>query len=103
MKPTMVACPSWVLDRRSFVTAGGAARPLAQNVARRASAPADDFVAAVHDRMPVLLTEEQFALWLSREAGVVEYLRPAPNDYLQWWAVSKRVNSSKARQPTIRR
>ena len=41
------------------------------------------------------LTEEQFAPWLSGEAGV-EYLKPAPNDYLQRWPVSKRVNSSKA-------
>jgi hypothetical protein len=27
---------------------------------------------------------------------IVEELRPAPNDYLQRWTVSKRVNSSKA-------
>ena len=26
----------------------------------------------------------------------LEELKPAPNDYLQRWAVSKRVNSSKA-------
>ena len=45
--------------------------------------------------MPVLLTEEQFAPWLSGEAGM-EYLKPAPNDYLQRSPVSKRVNSSKA-------
>jgi putative SOS response-associated peptidase YedK len=55
----------------------------------------NDFVAEVHDRMPVLLTEEQFAPWLSGEAGM-EYLKPAPNDYLQRSPVSKRVNSSKA-------
>ena len=42
----------------------------------------NDFVAAVHDRMPVLLTEQQFEPWLTGEAGV-EYLRPAPNDLLQ--------------------
>ena len=53
------------------------------------------FVAEVHDRMPVLLTEGQFVPWLSGEAGV-ELLKPAPNDYLQRWAVSRRVNSSKA-------
>jgi hypothetical protein len=28
--------------------------------------------------MPVLLTEKQFDLWISREA-VVEYFKPAPN------------------------
>ena len=53
------------------------------------------FAAEVHDRMPVCLSEQQFAPWLSGEAGV-EYLKPAPNDYLQRWPVSKRVNSSKA-------
>jgi putative SOS response-associated peptidase YedK len=55
----------------------------------------NDFVAEVHDRMPMLLTKEQFAPWLSGEAGM-EYLKPPPNDYLQRWPVSKRVNSSKA-------
>jgi len=53
------------------------------------------FVAEVHDRMPVLLTEKQFDPWLSGEAGV-EYLKPVPNDFLQKWPVSKRVNSSRA-------
>lgn len=53
------------------------------------------FVAEVHDRMPVLLMPEQFDRWLGGEMGV-EGLKPAPNDYLQRWAVSKRVNSSKA-------
>ena len=42
----------------------------------------NDFVAAVHDRMPVLLTEQQFQPWLTAEAGL-EYLKPAPNDLLQ--------------------
>ena len=40
------------------------------------------------------LTEQEFAPWLSGEAGA-EYLKPAPNDYLQRWPVSKRLNSSK--------
>src|SRR3984893_17030909 len=53
------------------------------------------FVAEVHDRMPVLLTEKQFDPWLTGNAGI-EYLKPAPNDFLQKWAVSKRVNSSRA-------
>ena len=55
----------------------------------------NDFVAEVHDRMPVLLAPEQFEHWLSGDMGVEE-LKPAPNDYLQRWPVSKRVNSSKA-------
>ncbi len=53
------------------------------------------FVAEVHDRMPVLLMPDQFEHWLSGDMGVDE-LKPASNDYLQRWPVSKRVNSSKA-------
>src|SRR4029077_1941175 len=62
----------------------------------------NDFVAEVHDRMPVLLTEKHFDPWLSGEAGV-ELLKPAPNDLLQKWPVSKRVNSSRAddNDPTL--
>jgi len=55
----------------------------------------NEFVAEVHDRMPVLLKPDQFDHWLSGEM-TVEELKPAPNDYLQRWTVSKRVNSSKA-------
>jgi putative SOS response-associated peptidase YedK len=51
--------------------------------------------AEIHDRMPVLLTRDQFEPWLGGKAGV-EYLKPAPDDLLQKWPVSRRVNSSKA-------
>jgi len=55
----------------------------------------NDFVAEVHDRMPVLLAEKDFERWLSGTAGL-ELLKPAPNDALQRWPVSQRVNSSRA-------
>lgn len=54
-----------------------------------------EFVAEVHDRMPALLLPNQFQHWLSGEMKA-NALTPAPNDYLQRWPVSKRVNSSKA-------
>src|SRR5262245_19877289 len=62
----------------------------------------NEFVAQVHDRMPVLLQPNQFDHWLSGNM-TVEELKPAPNDYLQRWAVSQRVNSSKAdtNDPTL--
>jgi putative SOS response-associated peptidase YedK len=52
------------------------------------------FVAEVHDRMPVILEQKDFEPWL-REGGPL-LLRPAANDVLQKWPVSKRVNSSRA-------
>jgi putative SOS response-associated peptidase YedK len=54
----------------------------------------NEFVAEVHDRMPVLLDQSDFEPWL-REGGKA-LLKPAPNDLLQKWSVSKRVNSSRA-------
>ena len=55
----------------------------------------NEFVAEVHDRMPVLLAERDFEPWLTSNAET-ELLKPEPNDLLQRWPVSKRVNSSKA-------
>jgi putative SOS response-associated peptidase YedK len=53
------------------------------------------FVAEVHDRMPVLLAEADFASWLDGSAGP-ELLKPAAEDLLQRSPVAKRVNSSRA-------
>jgi putative SOS response-associated peptidase YedK len=44
--------------------------------------------------MPVLLQPKDFDGWLANTAGT-ELLKPAPNDYLQVWPVSRRVNSSR--------
>jgi putative SOS response-associated peptidase YedK len=56
---------------------------------------ANEFVAEVHDRMPVILEADQFEPWLTGRAGV-ELLKPAASDVLQRWHVSRRVNSSHA-------
>jgi putative SOS response-associated peptidase YedK len=45
--------------------------------------------------MPVLLQSKDFDGWLAGIAAT-ELLRPASNDYLQAWPVSRRVNSSRA-------
>ena len=55
------------------------------------------FVAEVHDRMPVILETKDFEQW---ERGDVKdakaLMKPAGEDVLQKWPVSKRVNSSRA-------
>jgi putative SOS response-associated peptidase YedK len=53
----------------------------------------NDFVAEVHDRMPVVLESKDFASWLNEGGSTL--LRPAAN-VLQRWPVSRRVNSSRA-------
>jgi putative SOS response-associated peptidase YedK len=54
---------------------------------------ANDFTRQIHDRMPVLIEQQDHDAWLTGKAGV-ELLRPAPNDSLRMWPVSKRVNAS---------
>ena len=39
----------------------------------------NEFAAEIHDRMPVFLMKDQFAPWLSGEAGS-EHLKAVPND-----------------------
>jgi len=54
---------------------------------------ANDFTRPIHDRVPVLLGQRDHEAWLTGKAGV-ELLRPAPNDLLRMWPVSKRVNKT---------
>jgi putative SOS response-associated peptidase YedK len=54
----------------------------------------------IHHRMPVLLPPQAQEPWLTtpadRAAGLQDLLRPAPEDALQSWPVSSRVNRSDA-------
>jgi putative SOS response-associated peptidase YedK len=47
----------------------------------------------IHDRMPVVLDRANIAPWLNGEAGT-ELLRPAAEDRLPMWPVSRRVNKT---------
>jgi putative SOS response-associated peptidase YedK len=54
-------------------------------------------VAEVHDRMPVILEAKDFEQWERGDAkDAAALLKPADEDTLQRWPVSKRVNSSRA-------
>lgn len=61
----------------------------------------NQFVAQYHDRMPVVLDRTNVLDWLTGAKGL-ELLKPAPEDVLEAWPVSRRVNSSKAPdEPTL--
>jgi putative SOS response-associated peptidase YedK len=49
----------------------------------------------IHDRMPVVLDEAAIRPWLDGSAGT-EILRPAPEERLRLWPVSRRVNKTGA-------
>jgi putative SOS response-associated peptidase YedK len=48
----------------------------------------------IHDRMPVILHGARQTAWLASAAAAIELLKPAPDDVLQLWPVSRRVNWS---------
>ena len=56
-------------------------------------------LAPVHDRMPVMLAADAWDEWLDCEGSDVpeltRLLRPAPDDALELWPVSPRVNSAR--------
>ena len=52
---------------------------------------ANDFTRKIHNRMPVVLSAKQLPQWLVGKAGE-ELLKPAPENILRTWPVSRKVN-----------
>jgi putative SOS response-associated peptidase YedK len=67
---------------------------------------ANEFMANIHDRMPVLLTPDAYDTWLDTgtelsEAAYAELVQPAPNDFLQAHPVGPEVNSPRNNHPAL--
>ena len=60
----------------------------------------NEYVRAIHTRMPVILPEEHHESWLSGESGK-EILVPFPGDRMKAWQISPRVNSPANNDPEI--
>jgi putative SOS response-associated peptidase YedK len=59
-------------------------------------------LAAVHDRMPVILTPDTRALWLGEAGhGAARLMVPVPEDTLRLYRVGTEVNSNRARGPGL--
>lgn len=57
----------------------------------------NNFVAEVHDRMPVILEAKDFEQWEQGDAkDAAKLMKPASENLLQKWPVSRRVNSARA-------
>jgi putative SOS response-associated peptidase YedK len=54
---------------------------------------ANELTRPIHDRMPVVLDKADIGPWLRGEAGT-ELLKPAVEDRLRMWPVSRRVNKT---------
>lgn len=58
---------------------------------------ANDTIAPIHHRMPVILGPEDWPLWLGEVGhGAATLMRAAPEDALRIWRVSREVNSNRA-------
>lgn len=64
---------------------------------------ANELMAPIHDRMPVILSEEAAKLWLGpSESGILQsLLKPFPSDKMKAFRVSEQVNSVKNEGPEL--
>lgn len=58
---------------------------------------ANELLAPVHDRMPVVIQPDDYAIWLGEAPGApTAMLRPLPPEDMEGWPVSRAVNRPKA-------
>jgi putative SOS response-associated peptidase YedK len=63
---------------------------------------ANAIMAPIHDRMPVIIGQADWPLWLGEVDGDAEQLlRPAPDDLLEVWPVGLMVNSPRNNGPEL--
>ena len=66
---------------------------------------ANETVRPVHERMPVILSPDDYGKWLGEEElptrQVEQLLRPFPASAMKAWPVSTRVNSYANDDPTL--
>ncbi len=59
-------------------------------------------MSAIHHRMPVILAEDDWPLWLGEAGrGAAALMRAAPDDALAFHRVDRAVNSNRARGPEL--
>ena len=65
----------------------------------------NEFLAQVHNRMPVILQPEQETVWLTTEPdnidSLLQSLRPLPPDQLEMYPVSRNVNWARNDSPEL--
>jgi putative SOS response-associated peptidase YedK len=62
---------------------------------------ANELVAEVHDRMPLILAPTDYARWLSDEPDPGDLKRPFPAEPMRMWPISTRVNKPENDDPSI--
>jgi putative SOS response-associated peptidase YedK len=62
---------------------------------------ANELVAEIHDRMPVILAREDYARWLGEEADPRDLMRPFPAGPMRMWPVSARASKPENDDPSV--
>ena len=62
---------------------------------------ANELVAEIHDRMPLILAPADYSRWLSDEPDPGDLMRPFPAEPMRMWPISTRVNEPENDDPTI--
>jgi putative SOS response-associated peptidase YedK len=62
---------------------------------------ANELVAEIHDRMPLILAPADYARWLGEEADPRDLMRPFPAEPMRMWPISTRVNKPENDDPSI--
>jgi putative SOS response-associated peptidase YedK len=62
---------------------------------------ANELVAEIHDRMPVILAGSGYKRWLGEEEDPRELMRPFPSEAMRMWSISTRVNKPENDDPSI--
>ena len=55
--------------------------------------PANEMIATIHDRMPVILRREDYERWLSPEADPSDLMKPFPAELMTMWPIDRKVGS----------
>ncbi len=67
--------------------------------------PAKELLKPLNDRMPAIISEDRFAVWLdskeSRPGKLLPLLVPYPVEQMECWPVSARVNTATTDEPTL--
>lgn len=69
-----------------------------------ATTEANEMVAKLHDRMPVILAKEDWDTWLDPQSDketLLARIRPYPADEMRAWPVSTRVNKATEDSPAL--
>jgi len=62
---------------------------------------ANELVASIHDRMPLILNSRDYSRGLSEEPDPSDLMRPFPADPMRMWPISRRINKQENSEPSL--